>query len=186
MVVSKSHSSPSFVEFGCFHFAPQKNKTGLWLEVMDWKLRLNILLLTPLHSNPQPQIPEEDYNSEDYPAGADGPDPDEDPAPIRPPASHREYNLSHISRAIIPRASLDRSTPAGWNLNVEPDGTWVFSNEYSLEQVSFDRSWNAASHSWRRGTAPLPQIGGSPYQVFVVFRHSGSSPWTTWARLTIT
>ncbi|XP_019720273.1 rho GTPase-activating protein 27 isoform X2 [Hippocampus comes] len=79
-------------------------------------------------------IPEEDYNSEDYPAGADGPDPDEDPLPMRPSASHREYNLSHVSRAIIPRASLDRSTPAGWSLNVEPDGTWVFSNEYSLEQ----------------------------------------------------
>uniref|UniRef100_A0A3Q2XVF1 Rho GTPase activating protein 27 n=1 Tax=Hippocampus comes TaxID=109280 RepID=A0A3Q2XVF1_HIPCM len=69
-----------------------------------------------------------------YPAGADGPDPDEDPLPMRPSASHREYNLSHVSRAIIPRASLDRSTPAGWSLNVEPDGTWVFSNEYSLEQ----------------------------------------------------
>ncbi|XP_077406669.1 rho GTPase-activating protein 15-like isoform X2 [Vanacampus margaritifer] len=86
------------------------------------------------YQDESPKLPEEDYHSEDYPAGADGPDPDEEPLSMGSPASSREYDLSHVSRAVIPRASLDRSTPAGWSLSVEPDGTWVFINEHTLEQ----------------------------------------------------
>uniref|UniRef100_A0A665WC83 Rho GTPase activating protein 27 n=1 Tax=Echeneis naucrates TaxID=173247 RepID=A0A665WC83_ECHNA len=61
-----------------------------------------------------PPLPEEDYPSEDYPA-TDQPEP---------------YN----HRTSIPRANLDRSTPEGWNLTVEPNGTWVFTSEHSPDQ----------------------------------------------------
>ncbi|XP_049614527.1 rho GTPase-activating protein 27 [Syngnathus scovelli] len=81
------------------------------------------------HQDDSPQLPEEDYYS-----SADGPDVNEDLLAMRSPASHREYDLSYVSRAVIPRASLDRSTPSGWSLSVEPDGTWVFTNDHSLEQ----------------------------------------------------
>ncbi|XP_061666137.1 rho GTPase-activating protein 27 [Syngnathoides biaculeatus] len=86
------------------------------------------------HQDDSPQLPEEDYHSEDYAGGADGPDPDEESPAMGSPTSPREYDLSHVSRAVIPRASLDRSTPSGWSLSVEPDGTWVFTNEHSLEE----------------------------------------------------
>ncbi|XP_061612408.1 rho GTPase-activating protein 12 isoform X2 [Phyllopteryx taeniolatus] len=86
------------------------------------------------HQDKSPQLPEEDYRSEDYPGGADRPDPDEETPTMGSPTSPREYDLSHVSRTVIPRASLDRSTPSGWRLIVEPNGTWVFTNEHSLEQ----------------------------------------------------
>ncbi|XP_077360007.1 rho GTPase-activating protein 15-like isoform X2 [Festucalex cinctus] len=87
-----------------------------------------------VHQDESPKLPKEDYRSEDYPAGADGPDPDEEPQATVSPASSREYDLSHVSRTVIPRASLDRSTPAGWTFSVEPDGTWVFTNMHTLDQ----------------------------------------------------
>ncbi|XP_077595792.1 rho GTPase-activating protein 15 [Stigmatopora nigra] len=87
------------------------------------------------HQDESPDLPEEDYHTEDYPGGADAAELDEGllsatVSPITP----IEYDLSHVSRAVIPRASLDRSVPAGWGLSVEPDGTWVFTNDHSLEQ----------------------------------------------------
>nr|XP_057934160.1 rho GTPase-activating protein 27 isoform X2 [Doryrhamphus excisus] len=85
------------------------------------------------HQDGLPPLPEEDYPSEDYP-GYHQPDLDEEPPATGPPVSPREYELSHVSRTVIPRASLDRSAPAGWNLNVEHDGTWVFTSERSSEQ----------------------------------------------------
>uniref|UniRef100_A0A3P8RWA6 Rho GTPase activating protein 27 n=1 Tax=Amphiprion percula TaxID=161767 RepID=A0A3P8RWA6_AMPPE len=51
-----------------------------------------------------------------------------------PPTLPKEFTLSHVTRTIIPRANLDRSTPAGWNLTVEPGGTWVFTSENSPDQ----------------------------------------------------
>ncbi|XP_070707625.1 rho GTPase-activating protein 27 [Pempheris klunzingeri] len=86
------------------------------------------------HEDGPPPLPEEDYPSEDYPA-ADQPNAyDELLAKGPPPTLPKEYTLSHVSRTIIPRANLDRSTPSGWNLTVEENGTWVFTSEYSPEQ----------------------------------------------------
>lgn len=86
------------------------------------------------HEDEPPPLPEEDYPSDDYPA-ADPPEGYEDaPATGPPPTLPKEYALSHVTRPIIPRANLDRSTPAGWNLTVEQDGTWVFTSENSPDQ----------------------------------------------------
>ncbi|CDQ97176.1 unnamed protein product, partial [Oncorhynchus mykiss] len=80
-----------------------------------------------------PPLPEEDY-----PAEADLPESlEEEPlalSPVDPHSFHNDYNPSHVIQAVIPRASLDRSAPTGWNLNVDPDGTWVFSSKHSPEQ----------------------------------------------------
>ncbi|XP_061763620.1 rho GTPase-activating protein 27 [Nerophis ophidion] len=81
-----------------------------------------------VHRFPQdtpPPLPEEDYPGYDQPLP-----PQVSPLPLPP----REYDLSQVSRTLIPRADLDRSTPAGWNLHVEPDGTWLFTSEHSSEQ----------------------------------------------------
>uniref|UniRef100_UPI0037E81286 rho GTPase-activating protein 15 isoform X2 n=1 Tax=Semicossyphus pulcher TaxID=241346 RepID=UPI0037E81286 len=86
------------------------------------------------HEDGPPPLPEEDYPSEDYPA-PDPPEPyDQLQLATGPPTLPKEYTLSHVSRTIIPRANLDRSTPSGWNLTVEPSGTWVFTSEHSPEQ----------------------------------------------------
>ncbi|KAF7666210.1 hypothetical protein LDENG_00115840 [Lucifuga dentata] len=86
-----------------------------------------------LHEDGPPPLPEEDYPSEDYPA-ADQPEVQEELLAVGPPALHKEYTLSHVTRTMIPRANLDRTTPAGWNLTVEPNGTWVFTSEHSQQQ----------------------------------------------------
>lgn len=85
------------------------------------------------HEDGPPPLPEEDYPSGDYPA-ADQPDACDEHHGTGPPTLPKEFTLSHLSRTIIPRASLDRSTPAGWNLNVEPSGTWVFTSDHSPDQ----------------------------------------------------
>lgn len=90
------------------------------------------VFLTCLHS--QPPLPEEDYPQEDYPA-PDQPEAYDELLAARPPTLPKEFALSHVNRTSIPRANLDRSTPTGWNLNVEPNGTWVFTSEHSSEQV---------------------------------------------------
>lgn len=82
----------------------------------------------------QPPLPAEDYPSEDYP-GAETAEAYEDLNNTGPPTLPKEYSLSHVSRTNIPRANLDRSTPPGWNLTVEPNGTWVFTSENSPDQV---------------------------------------------------
>lgn len=79
----------------------------------------------------QPPLPEEDYPPEDYPP----PDEPEPEHATGPPTFPKEYTLGHAGRTMIPRANLDRSTPNGWNLTVEPSGTWVFTNENSPDQV---------------------------------------------------
>ncbi|XP_054860723.1 rho GTPase-activating protein 27 isoform X1 [Amphiprion ocellaris] len=85
------------------------------------------------HEDGRPPLPEEDYPSEDYPA-ADPPEAYEELQATGPPTLPKEFTLSHVTRTIIPRANLDRSTPAGWNLTVEPGGTWVFTSENSPDQ----------------------------------------------------
>ncbi|XP_068439517.1 rho GTPase-activating protein 27 [Clinocottus analis] len=85
------------------------------------------------HQDGPPPLPEEDYPPEEYPA-ADPPEGFEDVFASSPPALSTEYSLGHVSRTVIPRANLDRSTPAGWNLSVDANGTWVFTSEQSPEQ----------------------------------------------------
>ncbi|XP_054898766.1 rho GTPase-activating protein 27-like isoform X3 [Poeciliopsis prolifica] len=80
-----------------------------------------------------PPLPVEDYPSEDYPS-ADQPDFYKDIQNMGPPTFPKEYDLGHVSRTTIPRANLDRSTPPGWKLTVEPSGTWVFTSENSPDQ----------------------------------------------------
>lgn len=83
----------------------------------------------------QPPLPEEDYPQEDY-STVEPPEPyGESVASGYPSTLPKEFPLSQVTRTIIPRASLDRSTPAGWNLSVESNGTWVFTSEHSPEQV---------------------------------------------------
>ncbi|MEQ2236379.1 hypothetical protein ILYODFUR_012189 [Ilyodon furcidens] len=80
-----------------------------------------------------PPLPVEDYPSENY-LCADKAEFYEDVQNAGPPTHPKEYALSHVSRTIIPRANLDRSTPPGWNLTVEPNGTWVFTSANSPDQ----------------------------------------------------
>ncbi|KAF3853870.1 hypothetical protein F7725_014558 [Dissostichus mawsoni] len=85
------------------------------------------------HEDGPPPLPDEDYPLENNPAAAH-PESSEDLLAMGPPTLPKEYTLSHAGRTIIPRANLDRSNPNGWNLNVQPNGTWVFTNEHSPEQ----------------------------------------------------
>ncbi|XP_068161652.1 rho GTPase-activating protein 27 isoform X2 [Antennarius striatus] len=85
------------------------------------------------HQDRPPSLPEQDYPPEDYPV-PDQPEVYEELLATGPPTLPKEYTLSHVSRTIIPRANLDRSTPPGWNLTVDPNGTWVFTSEHSPEQ----------------------------------------------------
>ncbi|XP_012727158.2 rho GTPase-activating protein 27 isoform X1 [Fundulus heteroclitus] len=80
-----------------------------------------------------PPLPAEDYPSEDYP-GADQAVFYSDVNNSGPPALPKDYALGPVGRTVIPRANLDRSTPPGWNLTVEPNGTWVFTSENSPDQ----------------------------------------------------
>nr|XP_019960399.1 PREDICTED: rho GTPase-activating protein 27-like isoform X1 [Paralichthys olivaceus] len=86
------------------------------------------------HEDGPPPLPEEDYPSEDYPSAAEQTEVYKEILATGPPTLPKEYTLGHVSRTIIPRANLDRSTPSGWNLNVEPNGTWVFTSELSPDQ----------------------------------------------------
>nr|XP_020472224.1 rho GTPase-activating protein 27-like isoform X1 [Monopterus albus] len=78
----------------------------------------------------RPPLPEEDYPSEDYPA-AHLPEIYEELLATGPPTFPK---VSHVNRTVIPRASLERSSSAGWNLNVEPNGTWVFTSEHCADE----------------------------------------------------
>ncbi|XP_067285531.1 rho GTPase-activating protein 27 [Pseudorasbora parva] len=70
-----------------------------------------------------PPLPEEDYSA--------SPELEEERSPISLPA---EYSLIHLKKVSIPRVSLDQSTPPGWTLNIDPEGTWIFTNDYTQEQ----------------------------------------------------
>nr|XP_015818252.2 rho GTPase-activating protein 27 isoform X1 [Nothobranchius furzeri] len=85
------------------------------------------------HNDGPPPLPEEDYPPEDYP-GADQTNTYEELQATGPTTLPKEYALSHVDRTVIPRANLDRSTPPGWNLNVDPNGTWVFSSQNSPDE----------------------------------------------------
>ncbi|XP_028332980.1 rho GTPase-activating protein 27 isoform X2 [Gouania willdenowi] len=84
-----------------------------------------------------PPLPEEDYPSGNYPT-VDPPPPElyEELLATGPPTPTlpKDLSFSSMGRTMIPRAALDRTTPTGWNLNVEPNGTWVFSTENSPDQ----------------------------------------------------
>ncbi|KAL2078650.1 hypothetical protein ACEWY4_026335 [Coilia grayii] len=109
-------------------------------------------LTAPRHATPRgshrdegpPPLPEEDYPAEDvYTACLDVEEPCvggggalSAPGVAVTTAGHgsSEYSLAHVSRPVIPRASLDRTTPPGWSLHVDPDGMWVFTSEHTQEQ----------------------------------------------------
>ncbi|GAA6073157.1 rho GTPase-activating protein 27 [Tachysurus ichikawai] len=91
------------------------------------------LLTPPLSGNSlqdglPPPLPEEDYpHEEDGPATPGTED-------VLSFAGSSEYSLAHGKKALIPRACLDRSVPAGWTLNIDPDGVWIFTNDHTQEQ----------------------------------------------------
>ncbi|KAI5609749.1 rho GTPase-activating protein 27 isoform X2, partial [Silurus asotus] len=91
------------------------------------------LMTPPLSGNnlkggARPPLPEEDYPAvEDFPASFS----QEEGFSF---AGSSEYSLAHVKKTLIPRACLDRSAPAGWTLNVHPDGVWVFTNDQTQEQ----------------------------------------------------
>lgn len=117
------------------------------------------------HEDGPPPLPEEDYPLEDYPT-VEPPELYEDTVAAGPPPTlPKEFSLSHVTRTVIPRASVDRNTPAGWNLNVEPNGTWVFTNENTTEQwiKSVDEQGqtyyylrDGSKSQWTLPEAPLP------------------------------
>lgn len=91
---------------------------------------LIILSITCLHViHHQPPLPEEDY-----PADEDTPSPP-GKGDSYSFAGSSEYSLAHVKKAVIPRACLDRSAPAGWTLSVDSDGVWIFTNDHTQEQV---------------------------------------------------
>jgi len=46
-----------------------------------------------------------------------------------------EYSLINMKKVFIPRVNLDQSTPPGWTLSIDPEGTWVFTSHFTQEQV---------------------------------------------------
>ncbi|CAL8304191.1 unnamed protein product [Lota lota] len=95
-----------------------------------------------------PPFPEEDYPPGDY-AEDQLTDILEDPED-GPPSFPKEYTLSHVTQAALPRAALDRSAPSGWTLTVDPDGTWVFTSEYSQEQWIKSRDEHGQTYYYLR------------------------------------
>ncbi|XP_042590918.1 rho GTPase-activating protein 27-like isoform X1 [Cyprinus carpio] len=102
-----------------------------------------------------PPLPEEDYPA--------SPDLEEEASPLSMPA---EYSLINLKKASIPRASLDQSVPPGWTLSIDPEGTWVFTSDYTQEQwiKSLDdrgRTYyylqDGSKSQWH-----LPEYSGSP------------------------
>ncbi|XP_072522758.1 rho GTPase-activating protein 27 isoform X2 [Salminus brasiliensis] len=88
-------------------------------------------LLGSLQDGGPPPLPEEDYPAEDDIPVSPG---QEDIASPLPFPLTSEYSLAHVKKAPIPRACLDRSTPAGWTLSIDHDGAWVFTSEHTQEQ----------------------------------------------------
>ncbi|XP_053709905.1 rho GTPase-activating protein 15 isoform X4 [Synchiropus splendidus] len=81
-----------------------------------------------------PPLPEEDYPCIDYPTSEPPEVYEEIQTSPGPSSLPKDYNFGPIGRTIIPRANLDRTTPTGWNLTVEPNGTWVFTSEHCPDQ----------------------------------------------------
>lgn len=116
----------------------------------------------------QPPLPDEDYPQEEDAAGEDR---EEELLAVGLPTLHNEYMLSHVTRTVIPRASLDRSAPPGWNLSVDPSGTWIFSSDHSPEQVGGAWSWWAEVVELHWATVGLsnPDQKPPPHQLVVFF-----------------
>ncbi|XP_051523197.1 rho GTPase-activating protein 27-like [Myxocyprinus asiaticus] len=101
------------------------------------------------------------YPEEDYPASPE----QEETSPLSVPFC-AEYSLIHVKKASIPRVSLDRSTPPGWTLSIDPDGTWVFTSDHTQEQWIKSLDDEGRSYYYLRdGTKSqwnLPEYSGSP------------------------
>ncbi|CAJ1080106.1 rho GTPase-activating protein 27 isoform X1 [Xyrichtys novacula] len=121
---------------GQFYFYNRMSGETSWEppeQLSPYPAQMEPMSVHRFHEDGPPPLPEEDYPTEDYPA-VDPPEPYDQLLATGPPTLPKEYTLSHVSRTIIPRANLDRSTPSGWILTVEPNGTWVFTSEHSPEQ----------------------------------------------------
>ncbi|XP_028990033.1 rho GTPase-activating protein 27 isoform X3 [Betta splendens] len=115
-----------------------------------------------------PPLPEEDYPQVDYPAVS----PPEAYSEVRatgPPTLPKEFAHGQNWPG-IPRANLDRSNSTGWNLNVEPNGTWVFSSEHCSDQwiksadergKTFYYLKDGSKSQWSLPEAPAAACGAS-------------------------
>lgn len=75
---------------------------------------------------PQPPLPEEDYPSDQR---------EDSHISLQLP---KDFQLSQIKRAVIPRAVVDmhKDVPVGWTHSVGADGKSLYTNELSHEQVT--------------------------------------------------
>lgn len=103
-----------------------------------------------------PPLPEEDY-----PASPEL----EEASPVSIPA---EYSLIHVKKVSIPRVSLDRSSPAGWSLDIDSEGTWTFTSEYTQEQWIKSLDDQGRTYYYLRDGSKsqwnLPEYSASPGQ----------------------
>ncbi|KAK7123088.1 hypothetical protein R3I94_020011 [Phoxinus phoxinus] len=98
---------------------------------------------------------------EDYPASPDL----EESSPLSMPA---EYSLISMKKVSIPRVSLDQNTPPGWTLNVDPEGTWVFTSHFTQEQWIKSLDDRGRTYYYLRDGSKsqwnLPEYSGNPGQ----------------------
>ncbi|CAM4706943.1 unnamed protein product [Leuciscus chuanchicus] len=111
--------------------------------------------ITILEDFPLP-LPEEDY-----PASPEL----EESSPLSVQA---EYSLINMKKVFIPRVSLDQSTPPGWTLNVDPEGTWVFTSHFTQEQWIKSLDDRGRTYYYLRDGSKsqwsLPEYSGNPGQ----------------------
>ncbi|XP_067226130.1 rho GTPase-activating protein 27 isoform X2 [Chanodichthys erythropterus] len=104
-----------------------------------------------------PPLPEEDYPAL--------PELEEEVSPHSLPA---EYSLIQVKKVSIPRVSLDNSTPPGWTLRVDPEGTWVFTSDYTKEQWIKSLDDRGRTYYYLRDGSKsqwnLPEYSGHPGQ----------------------
>ncbi|XP_051770141.1 rho GTPase-activating protein 27 isoform X2 [Ctenopharyngodon idella] len=104
-----------------------------------------------------PPLPEEDYPA--------SPELEEETSPHSLPA---EYSLIQVKKVSIPRVSLDNSTPPGWTLRVDPEGTWVFTSDYTQEQWIKSLDDQGRTYYYLRDGSKsqwnLPEYSGNPGQ----------------------
>ncbi|XP_077062282.1 rho GTPase-activating protein 27 isoform X3 [Siphateles boraxobius] len=98
---------------------------------------------------------------EDYPASPEL----EESSPLSMPA---EYSLINVKKVFIPRVSLDQSTPPGWTLSIDPEGTWVFTSHFTQEQWVKSLDDRGRTYYYLRDGSKsqwnLPEYSGNPGQ----------------------
>ncbi|XP_039520652.1 rho GTPase-activating protein 15-like isoform X2 [Pimephales promelas] len=96
---------------------------------------------------------------EDYPASPEL----EESSPLSMSA---EYSLINMKKVFIPRVSLDQSTPPGWTLSIDPEGTWVFTSHFTQEQWIKSLDDRGRTYYYLRDGSKsqwnLPEYSGNP------------------------